>query len=296
MQKFSLGAYFKIIRPTNSIMVGIAVIIGVILTSLNTVLSWKTLYGFLTGFFISSFSMVVNDIYDIEVDRINQLKRPLVTGKIKISEAWTYALTLLSLGIIFSLITSLTCFFIAVLFGFISWLYNFYLKKQGIVGNLTVALSTSIPYIYGSVVSFAVVPIIQNTVFLGTPPLLLWFVIVSFLAVTGREVIKTISDKEGDRIRGIKSITHSIREKNSARVGAALFVSAVLCTLGPYISKQAGTYYLAMVMIPDAFFIYLSYSILKDYSNINVRRVKKLALMGMLLGFIAFIVEKTVIS
>lgn len=296
MQKVSLGAYIKIIRPTNSIMVGIAVIIGVILSSLNAVLSWKTLYGFFTGVFISSFSMVVNDIYDVEVDRINQLKRPLVTGEIKVSEAWAYSLTLLSLGIIFSLITSLTCFFIAALFGFLSWFYNFYLKKQGIVGNLTVALSTSIPYIYGSIISFAVVPTIQDTTFLGVPPLLLWFVIVSFLAVTGREVIKTIPDKEGDRIRGIKSITHSIREKNSARVGATLFVSAVFCTLGPYIFKQAGTYYLIMVMIPDTLFIYLSYSILKDYSNVNVRHVKKLALIGMLLGFIAFIVEKTVIS
>ena len=277
-------------------MVGIAVIIGVILTSLNAVLSWKTLYGFFTGFFISSFSMVVNDIYDVEVDRINQLKRPLVTGEIKISEAWTYALMLLSFGIIFSLITSLTGFIIAVLFGFISWFYNFYLKKQGIIGNLTVALSISIPYIYGNVVSFAVVPTIQGTVFLGTSFLLLWFIIVSFLAVTGREVIKTISDREGDRTRGVKSITHSIGQENSARVGATLFILAVLCTLGPYLSKQLGTYYLVMVMIPDTLFVYLSYSILKNHSNDNVRRVKKLALFGMLLGFIAFIVEKMVIS
>jgi geranylgeranylglycerol-phosphate geranylgeranyltransferase len=295
MQKDRLSAYFKIIRPANSVMVGIAVIIGVILTSLQAVLTWKTLYGFLTGFFIASFSMIVNDIYDVEVDRINQLSRPLVRDEIKISVAWAYALTLFSLGIIFSLLTSLIGLVIAAVFGFISWFYSFYLKKQGIIGNLTVALSTSIPYIYGSVVSVAAVPTIQGTFFLGISPLLLWSVIVSFLAVTGREVIKTISDAEGDKTRGVKSIAHSIGEENSARAGATLFILAILSTLGPYLLKQTGTFYLAMVMIPDALFVYLSYSILKDWSSANVQRVKKLALLGMLLGFIAFVAGKVVI-
>jgi geranylgeranylglycerol-phosphate geranylgeranyltransferase len=295
MQKINLNAYFKIIRPTNSIMVGAAVIIGVILTSLQAVLTWKTLFGFLTGFFVASFSMVVNDIYDVEVDRVNRLDRPLVRGEIKISVAWAYSITLLFLGIVFSLLTSLTGFIIAVVFGFISWFYNFYLKKQGIIGNLTVALSTVIPYIYGSVVSAAVVPTIQGTFFPGSSSLLFWAVIVSFLAVTGREVIKTISDAEGDRTRRVKSITHSIGEENSARAGATLFILAVFSTFGPYLLKQAGIFYLVMVMIPDTLFVYLSFSILRDYSSANVHRVKKFALIGMLLGFIAFIAEKMVI-
>ena len=295
MQKINLNAYFKIIRPTNSIMVGAAVIIGVILTSLQAVLTWKTLFGFLTGFFVASFSMVVNDIYDVEVDRVNRLNRPLVRGEIKISVAWAYSITLLFLGIVFSLLTSLTGFIIAVVFGFISWFYNFYLKKQGIIGNLTVALSTVIPYIYGSVVSAAVVPTIQGTFFPGSSSLLFWAVIVSFLAVTGREVIKTISDAEGDRTRRVKSITHSIGEENSARAGATLFILAVFSTFGPYLLKQAGIFYLVMVMIPDTLFVYLSFSILRDYSSANVHHVKKFALIGMLLGFIAFIAEKMVI-
>jgi 4-hydroxybenzoate polyprenyltransferase len=152
-----------------------------------------------------------------------------------------------------------------------------------------------IPYIYGSVVSAAVVPTIQGTFFPGSSSLLFWAVIVSFLAVTGREVIKTISDAEGDRTRRVKSITHSIGEENSARAGATLFILAVFSTFGPYLLKQAGIFYLVMVMIPDTLFVYLSFSILRDYSSANVHRVKKFALIGMLLGFIAFIAEKMVI-
>ena len=38
--------------------------------------------GFVTGFAICAFSMVVNDYYDIEVDRVNQPTRPLPSGQV----------------------------------------------------------------------------------------------------------------------------------------------------------------------------------------------------------------------
>lgn len=296
MQRTDLGAYYRIIRPINSIMVGIAVIIGVILTSFQAVFSLKTFFGFLTGFFISSFSMIVNDIYDIDVDRINQLKRPLVTGEIQISEAWAYAIVMLSLGIIFSLLTSLTSFIVAALFGLISWLYNFNLKKHGIIGNLTVALSTAIPYIYGNIVSSATISTPQTSILQGSASLVLWLAIISFMAVTGREIIKTISDIEGDQIRGVNSVSRIVGEKKAALIGSLFFFFAVLSTFAPYFLRQTGNIYLAMVLVPDTLFIYLSYSIVKDYSVKNVLQVKKLALVGMQLGFIAFIVEKIVIA
>jgi len=295
VQRISLRACCSIIRPANSIMVGIAVIIGIILTMPQAILSWKAALGFLTGFFISSFSMIVNDIYDVEVDRINQLKRPLVTGLLSISQAWAYAMMMLTFGIAFSLLTSFTCFVIAALFGFISWLYSHNLKKHGIVGNLTVALSTSIPYVYGNIVSSAVVPTIQANILQTPSTLVFWFATVSFLAVTGREVIKTILDTKGDEIRGVNSVSRAFGNQKTSMIGAAFFVSAVTCTFIPYVLRQTGNVYLAMILVPDTLFIYLSYSIIRDYSNKNVRRVKRLALVGMLLGFVAFIAEKVVI-
>ncbi|MGQ9781765.1 MAG: UbiA family prenyltransferase [Nitrososphaeria archaeon] len=295
MQRTNLRAYCSIIRPVNSVMVGIAVIIGIILTAPQAVLSWKAAFGFLTGFFISSFSMIVNDIYDVEVDRINQLKRPLVTGSLNISQAWIYSMVMLALGIAFSLLTSFSGFVIAALFGFISWLYNYNLKRYGIIGNLTVAFSTSIPYVYGNIVTSAVAPNVQTGILQGTSTLVLWFTIVSFLAVTGREVIKTMLDTEGDRIRGINSVSRVLGDQKTAMIGAAFFISAVACTFIPYILRQTGNVYLVMILIPDILFFYLSYSILEDYSNKNILRAKRLALVGMLLGFMAFVTEKVVI-
>jgi geranylgeranylglycerol-phosphate geranylgeranyltransferase len=297
VQRNSNKAYLGIIRPVNSIIVGIAVISGVILTSTNYVLSLGTLFGFLTGFLISGFSMIVNDIYDVEVDKINQLDRPLVTGEIKKTAAWVYAFSMLFLGLFFSTLSGLECFVIAATFAFISWLYNYNLKKHGIIGNATVALSTAIPYIYGSIISLTGNMEMRGWAILkGISPLVIWFSAISFLAVTGREVIKTIVDVKGDRIRNVKSVARTIGELNAARIGAFLFALSVICTIGPYVLKQAGNIYFIMVLLPDAIFIYLSYLILKDCSVRNALKVKKLALAGMFLGLLAFVAEKILVT
>ncbi|MAH21559.1 MAG: prenyltransferase, partial [Thaumarchaeota archaeon] len=71
-----IGALIELTRPANSIMVGCAVLIGAVVVDPNSLLGVVPLGGFLTGFFVSSYSMVVNDRYDVEVDRINAPQRP----------------------------------------------------------------------------------------------------------------------------------------------------------------------------------------------------------------------------
>lgn len=295
MKKSNLKHFIRIIRPKNSIMIGLAVIIGIILTDPRQILSIRTMYGFLTGFFISSYSMIVNDIYDIEVDRVNNMDRPLAKGYITIKSAWAYSIILLFTGLLFAYFTSVLGLLIATLFAFISWLYNFSLKKHGIIGNFTVAVSTIIPYVYGNVI------ISYNGLhdFIGNPALLspavYWFSIVSFFAVTGREVIKTISDIEGDKIRGVQSVAIKFGTEKAAKIGSIFFISAIACTMGPYIFKQMGEIYLLAVMVPDTIFIYLVYSILKNNSRENALRVKRIALNGMLIGFLSFTLEKMLV-
>ena len=80
-------AIIELMRPANSLMVGFAVLVGAVVVHPNSLLGVFPLMGFLTGFFISSYSMVVNDRYDVEVDRINAPQRPLPSGKLTEGEA-----------------------------------------------------------------------------------------------------------------------------------------------------------------------------------------------------------------
>lgn len=268
-----------LIRPINSVMVGFAVIVGISITAPNQLLSNLSILGFLSGFLISSYSMVVNDLYDLEVDKINNLDRPIAQGRIKPRIAITFAIILLSLGILSSIAIGLNTFFIASFFAAIAWIYNYKGKKIMLIGNIMVAVSVAIPYIYGG----ATVGMIDN--------LLLWFLaLTSFLAATGREIVKTISDVEGDAVRNVKSIARIYGSKKAAIIGAFFFLGAVTSTILPIIINQVGIIFTTLILIPNSLFIYAAVKIVKDNSKNGALHIKKLVLIGMIIGMVIFII------
>jgi len=163
-----IPGYLEILRPANSIMVGFAVIVGSLIAQPFLSFDYSVLLsGFLTGFLISSFAMVINDYYDAEVDRLNQPGRPLPSNRVTVRGVKTLSILLLVSGLLSSFYLGFLTLIIATIFAFISWLYSYRVKKIGMFGNSLVALSLAIPYIYGG---FAV--------------LFPWDELVWFLAVT----------------------------------------------------------------------------------------------------------------
>lgn len=274
-----VNSAINLIRPINSIMVGFAVIVGIGVASPKMIFSIYSLLGFLTGFFISSFSMVVNDYYDIEVDKVNRPDRPLPSGAISPNFAIVLALILLFIGIASSMLISLNNFVIASVFAFLAWFYNFWGKRRGFIGNIMVAASVAIPYIYGGMA-------VNN----AYKPLLVWLALTSFLAATGREVIKTICDIEGDELRGVKSIARVHGLRFASILGAIMFLMAIVSGWIPFVTGIVGTVYAMLIIAPDLIFIYASIKILKDPSEVNALNVKSISLLGMLIGLIAFLI------
>ena len=266
-------------RPVNSIMVGFAVIVGISVSAPNQLLSVPALLGFLTGFLISSYSMIVNDCYDLEVDRINSPDRPLASGRIHPRTAGVFAGIMLTLGLISSILIGLDTFIIASVFAAIAWIYNYQGKKQMLLGNMMVAASVAIPYIYGG----ATVGMIED--------LLLWFLaLTSFLAATGREIIKTIADVNGDAARQVKSIARVYGSRIAAYAGAFFFLGAVGSTVIPILVGEVGIVFTVLILIPDILFIYAAVRIIMDYSKLKALQIKKLALIGMIIGMLIFII------
>jgi|TARA_B100000315_G_scaffold37749_1_gene32382 geranylgeranylglycerol-phosphate geranylgeranyltransferase len=266
-------------RPVNSIMVGFAVIVGIAVSAPGQLLSITALLGFLTGFLISSYSMIVNDCYDLEVDRINSPDRALPSGRIHLRTAVTFSGILLTLGLISSIIIGLDTFIIALVFAVIAWAYNFRGKKQLLLGNMMVAASVAIPYIYGG----ATVGMMGD--------LLLWFLaLTSFLAATGREVVKTIVDVKGDAVRQVKSVARVYGSRIAAYVSAFFFLGAVVSTVFPILMGEVGIVFTVLILIPDVLFIYASVRIVSDYSKFKALQIKKLALIGMIIGMVIFII------
>jgi len=89
----------------------------------------------------------LNQIYDLEIDRINKPKRPLPSGRLSIREAW--AITMASFALAFILAWFVApggrreCFWMVVAAAVITTLYSvppFRTKRLGIWANVTIAV------------------------------------------------------------------------------------------------------------------------------------------------------------
>jgi len=261
-------------------MIGFAVIVGEFVSKPVEIPVIYSIFGFLAGFLICAYSMVVNDVYDVEVDKVNQPSRPLPSGRVSVRGATRLSVLLLLAGLSFSTLTlNIWALVIAATYAFLSWLYNSKAKKTGLFGNLIVASSLAIPFIYGGVIA-------GGSAFSS---LLLIMAFTSFFAGVGREIVKTIADTRGDASRGVRSLAITRGARAAAASGALLFLVAVVTSWLPFLLHSANVVYSAGVIIPDVIFAYLAISIAKRPSARNAIVVKKGALMGMLIGLIVFV-------
>ena len=72
-------------------------------------------------------------------------------------------------------------------------------------------------------------------------------------------------------------------------MGAGFFLASVVSSLLPLLLLSVSLFYRLGVIIPDVVFIYLAYAILSKPTAARALKVKKQALLGMLIGLIVFI-------
>jgi geranylgeranylglycerol-phosphate geranylgeranyltransferase len=276
----NLRAAVSILRPVNCAMIGFAVVIGYFVSKPAAVSPIDIVLGFITGFAICAFSMVANDYYDIDVDRVNQPSRPLPSGALSKSDAIAIAVITLILGFVATALTlDFQALLIVALYSFLAWLYDFRAKKYGVAGNMVVASSLAIPFVYGGVISGGHV----------LDSLLLFMASTSFLAGVGREIVKAMADVPGDKERGVRSYASVHGMRAASLLGALFFLAAVVTSVLPLFVISVNDFYRVGVLLPDAAFVYLAYRIVTRPDVARALSVKRAALMGMLLGLIVFV-------
>jgi len=278
--KTILKELIKLIRLPNCILSGFGVIVGAFLEGYYNALILTL--GFLVGFFITAYAMIINDYYDIEIDRINAPNRPLASGKINVKIALILAILLLVAGLTISVLMNLLSFIIAVLFAFISYLYSWKFKKSGLIGNFLVASSMAIPFIYGAIISMKFGPI----------PFILAG--VAFFAGTSREIIKGISDVEGDKKKGVKTVTITKGAKQASAYAFFFMIIAVVFSFFPLVDFKFWYIYLILILIVDISMIKYTYELLKNPDGKKAIYVKNKILLMMFGALLVFLVSGVV--
>jgi geranylgeranylglycerol-phosphate geranylgeranyltransferase len=276
-----LGGYVRLMRPVNCFMMGIAVLVGALLTKPDLLGSSLRglFFGFVTGFTLTAASMAINDYYDRVVDAINEPKRPIPSGLIKPKFALVFSSVLIVVGFAVAYLTNLGCLLAAVVAWTIFVVYTTVGKRSGLPGNFLVSACVVIPFVYGSVV-------LLNNLSLNV----LLFASMAFLSNTGREVTKGIVDVQGDGLRSIRTLAVRFGAGYAAEVAAFFYVLAVALSPVPVVLGVVSFWFIPVVAVTDFGLVLSSVLLLKNHSRQNARTIKQMVLIWFLFGLLAFVV------
>ena len=190
---------------------------------------------------------VLNDLLDLEGDRVNHPDRPLVTGEISVGSARALAVilfvggTLVAVPVAFSepLVAAILAAAILLLVA-----YEFRFKRVGFLGNLVVAFLTGMVFLYGGAAA-------------GNAVVLLPFAAMAFLATLSREVIKDMEDIAGDVTRSTFPKTYGMNAATGlarAAVVGGIVLSFVPLAWFVALASWVGIIYLVLVGAADAIF------------------------------------------
>lgn len=228
---------------------------------------------------IAASGNVLNDLCDVEADRINRPDRPLASGRlptwVAVCEAAGFGAA--GVGAAFTLPPLATALALAAVIALV--LYNTRLKGVPLAGNLTVGLLGGLPFLYGGVAVGAPVPSLVPALFA-----------VPFHL--GREILKDTEDREGDRVLGGCTLPLRWSHNRVAAVVVAIYGLLVLATPLPVALGIYGYRYLSIVVLLDILLAYVVASFWRIRSPDDCRRLSRLLKLGMLLGIGAIFVDR----
>ena len=260
-------------------MIGLGVVIGEAIGLGKLPGIREAVFGFLTASLMMAGTMVANDVYDVEIDRVNSPQRPLPSGTVKNRDAVVLAVALSAAAIGFSALLNLWTLLTAVLALALMVYYNTEGKKTGLLGNAVVSFNVALPFFYGGLA--------VNSI--SIRPLLFIFSIIAFLANFAREVAKGIADLKGDSLRRVRTLAVVRGTKVAALVSAGFFVTAVLLSFLPPFLERISWLYFPPVIVADIGFLYSAYRLVGNQTPENIRAVKGHVLLWMLLGLVGFL-------
>jgi geranylgeranylglycerol-phosphate geranylgeranyltransferase len=237
----SLAGYFTITRPMNAVAAGLATIVAYLIATSTVIPAVLLLFTVVT--LVTAAGNVINDYFDVEIDRVNCPDRPIPSGQISLPAARAYAVTLFLAGILISLFTNELCIAIAILNSFLLIGYAARLKRTPLFGNICVSYLAASMFLFGGALG-------------GLPGLsqVMPFAIMTFFAMLARELVKDAEDVEGDRASG--AVTIPIRYGITVTVLLALICAlpGIVASFVPYL--RWGSWYIFGILPVDALLLF----------------------------------------
>jgi 4-hydroxybenzoate polyprenyltransferase len=194
---------------------------------------------------ITASGYIINDIYDIETDRINKPDKRIIQVHLSVSNAWKIYISIILTGAFISLYLAvqrydLFYWFIYPVAIFLLYGYSRWFKGIPYLGNIIVSLfCAAVPGIFflSEAHILKELKIKDLSSFLSLHGLLLSYVIFAFLTNLYREIVKDLQDEAGDKLANIHTAAVYFGKKTTKFV--ALFIALIISIVIIYTFSQA---------------------------------------------------------
>ena len=275
----ALSPLLRLTRPANA-LIGFASVCVAAYVAGSIQPLWKVGWGAASAMWILAGGNVVNDLFDVETDRINQPTRPLVTGSVSSRTAWAAAVLLFGIGIASACRLGPAMFAVASLAAGLLVLYSAKLKRTLLWGNLTVSFLGGLAFLYGGMavgkMRGAAIP-----------------AILAFLFHLGREILKDAQDRIGDGATRANTLAVRFGTRRAFGLTTAVFGILILFTPLPFLFNLYSSSYLWTVLIGvDTVLAYVVWSMWRDGSPRNLARLSRILKADMLVGLLAIVLGR----
>ena len=208
-------------------------------------------------------SNALNQIYDLEIDRVNKGKRPLPSGRMSMREAWVFTLIAYALTLILAWLVAPQgrheCFWIVAIAVIATVIYSvppLRTKRLGMWANITIAIPRGVLL---KVAGWSA----TKTVMAPEP----WFIGSIFgLFLLGASTTKDFADMEGDRLGGCETlpILYGVR-KAAWMISPSFILPFLLINVGTYFGILTGhpAYLHALGLLMTVYGAYVLYLMLR---------------------------------
>jgi 4-hydroxybenzoate polyprenyltransferase len=212
----------------------------------------------------------LNQIYDLDIDRVNKPKRPIPTGRISITEAWWFSVVAYALALVLAWLVAPggrhECFWLVAVAVVCTLLYSvppFRTKRLGIWANVTIAIPRGVLL---KVAGWSSVKTIA-----GIEP---WFIGAIFgLFLLGATTTKDFADMEGDRRGGCRTLPIQYGVRRAAwMISPSFVVPFLMIPVGAWAGVLTGNFWLLQLLgcVMTAYGLYVCYLMLRRPEELAV--------------------------
>jgi 4-hydroxybenzoate polyprenyltransferase len=275
--------YWKLIRPINLILTVLTQVLFIISASrinhsalnldYSNIRTRESLFTILACIFVAAGGYVINDIFDIETDRINKPEKLILSNHIDLKYARIFYIILTAIGIVSGFIAGIGMGILCSVLTVLLYFYSSDLKGEMLQGNLLISMMAGM-VVY---VSSRGVYNVSNTYFAE-------YASIAFFITMVREIIKDIEDIEGDKAQDYKTfpVVKGIPKSKNLSIFFLVITFLMILLITLMTSSMTLMIYMGVFIIPAL--IYVGVLILEAKQKSDFRKISNWLKTTMFLG------------